>query len=72
LVNVHIHQFTPGGAVVDAAALKQFQEQWATYRKLITSNYLSHREVGRILHTTLNEILGSQFSLLDIACGDAA
>lgn len=46
MVNVHIHQFTAGSAVVDAAALKQFQEQWATYRKLIASNYLSHREVG--------------------------
>jgi SAM-dependent methyltransferase len=72
LVNVHIHQFTPGGAVVDAAALKQFQEQWATYRKLITSNYLSHREVGGILHNTLNEIFASPFGFLDIACGDAS
>jgi hypothetical protein len=72
LVNVHIHQFTSSGAVVDAAALKQFQEQWATYRKLITSNYLSHREVGSILHNTLNEILASPFSFLDIACGDPA
>jgi hypothetical protein len=26
LVNIHIHQFQPGGAVVDAAALAQFQE----------------------------------------------
>jgi SAM-dependent methyltransferase len=57
---------------VDAAALKQFQEQWATYRKLITSNYLSHREVGSILHSTLNERFASPFSVLDIACGDAS
>jgi hypothetical protein len=28
LVNVHIHQFQPGGAVLDAAALAQFQQQW--------------------------------------------
>ncbi len=33
MVNVYIHQFKRGGAVVDAAALAQFQEQWATYRK---------------------------------------
>ena len=58
--------------MVDAAALKQFQEQWATYRKLITSNYLSHREVGSILHNMLNEILASPFSFLDIACGDGS
>jgi hypothetical protein len=34
-VNVHIHQFQPGGAVVGAGALAQFQEQWETYRKLV-------------------------------------
>jgi hypothetical protein len=49
LVNVHIHQFQPGGAVVDAAALGQFQEQWATYRKLVESDCLAHREVSGIL-----------------------
>ena len=49
MVNVHIHQFQPGGAVVDAAALAQFQEQWGTYRKLVESGVLAHREVGDIL-----------------------
>jgi SAM-dependent methyltransferase len=72
LVNVHIHQFQPGGAVVDAAALAQFQEQWATYRKLVESDCLSHREVGRILHDTLNEVFRQPFAFLDIACGDAS
>ena len=46
MVNVHIHQFQPGAAVVDAAALTQFQEQWATYRKLVEANCLAHLEVG--------------------------
>jgi hypothetical protein len=72
VVNVHIHQFKPGGAVVDADALAQFQEQWATYRKLIASNDLSHREVGAILHDTLKEAFASPFTFLDIACGDAS
>ena len=72
MVNVHIHQFQPGGAVVDAAALKQFQEQWATYRKLVESDCLAHREVGGILRETLNEVFTSAFSFLDIACGDAS
>jgi cyclopropane fatty-acyl-phospholipid synthase-like methyltransferase len=72
VVNVHIHQFKPGGAVVDAGALAQFQQQWATYRKLIASNDLSHREVGAILHDTLNEAFASPFTFLDIACGDAS
>jgi methylase of polypeptide subunit release factors len=71
-VNVHIHQFQPGGAVVDAAALAQFQEQWETYRKLVESGCLAHREVGAILRETLNDVFKSPFSFLDIACGDAS
>ena len=72
MVNVHIHQFQPGGAVVDAAALAQFQEQWETYRKLVESGYLAHREVGAILRKTVNDVFKSPFSFLDIACGDAS
>ena len=72
MVNVHIHQFRPGGAVVDAAALAQFQEQWSTYRKLVESGCLAHREVGTILRDTLNDLFKSPFSFLDIACGDAS
>jgi ubiquinone/menaquinone biosynthesis C-methylase UbiE len=58
--------------VVDAVALEQFQEQWATYRKVVDSDYLAHREVGRILQETLNEVFPSGCSFLDIACGDAS
>ena len=72
MVNVHIHQFQPGGAVVDAAALAQFQQAWATYGKLVASDCLAQREVSRILHDTLNEVLKQPFSFLDIACGDAS
>jgi Methyltransferase domain len=72
LVNAHIHQFQPGGAVVDAAALGQFQEQWATYGKLVASDCLAQREVSRILRDTLNEAFRQPFSFLDIACGDAS
>lgn len=72
MVNVIIHQFQPGGAVVDAAALAQFQESWATYRKLVESDCLAHREVGGILRGSLNEVFTSPFRFLDIACGDAS
>jgi hypothetical protein len=72
LVNVHIHQFRPGGAVVDAAALAQFQEQWATYRKLVESDCLAHRAVSAILRETLTDAFTSPFCFLDIACGDAS
>lgn len=72
LVNVHIHQFQPGGTVVDAAALAQFQEQWATYRKLVESDCLAHRAVSGLLRETLNGVFTSPFCFLDIACGDAS
>lgn len=69
-MNVHIHSFQPGGAVADGAALEQFQKQWATYQKLVDTDALSHKEVGRILHDTLKAI-AEPFAFLDIACGDA-
>ena len=72
MVNVHIHQFQPGGTVVDAAALAQFQEQWATYRKLVESDCLAHRAVSGLLRETLNGVFTSPFCFLDIACGDAS
>ena len=70
-MNVHIHSFQPGGAVADEAALEQFQKQWATYQKLVDTDALSHKEVGRILHDTLKAI-AEPFAFLDIACGDAS
>jgi len=69
--HVHIHQFSPGGAVVDAAALNQFQQQWATYGKLVSENSLSHREVTGMLHAILTDAFTAPFNFLDIACGDA-
>jgi SAM-dependent methyltransferase len=70
--NVHIHEFKVGDAVLDAAALVQFQRQWATYGKVVAGNWLSHREVGGLLHETLNETFARPFDFLDIACGDAS
>jgi hypothetical protein len=69
-MNIHIHQFDPAGAVDDEAALEQFQKQWATYQKLVDSDALSHKEVGKILHAALTTIV-KPFAFLDIACGDA-
>jgi hypothetical protein len=70
--NVHVHEFKVGDAVVDAAALAQFQQQWATYGKVVAGNWLSHREIGGLLHATLNETFTKPFDLLDVACGDAS
>jgi hypothetical protein len=71
LVNVHIHQFAPGGAVVDAPAMVQFQKQWTAYQKLVDCDALSHQAAGRILHEALVAI-DTPFTFLDIACGDAS
>ena len=72
MVNIHIHQFQPGGTVVDAAALDQFQRQWATYQKLVDSDVLSHKAVGSLLHDSLCQTFTVPFLFLDIACGDAS
>jgi Methyltransferase domain len=72
MVNVHIHQFQGGSAVVDASAMEQFQTQWATYQKAVDANWLSHAAVGDLLGTALKERFQQPFSLVDIACGDAS
>jgi hypothetical protein len=72
MVNIHIRQFEPGGAVVDEGALEQFQRQWATYQKLVDADELSHKAVGSLLRDTLNQTFPGPFSFLDIACGDAS
>jgi methyltransferase family protein len=69
-MNIHIHRFQSGEAVADKAALEQFQKQWATYQKLVDTDALSHKEVGKLLHETL-KALPEPFAFLDIACGDA-
>ena len=72
MVNILIHQFQPGGAVVDAPALDQFQRQWATYQKLVDADALSHWEVGALVHDTLKRSFTAPFFFLGIACGDAS
>ena len=69
-MNIHIRHSHPKGAVADQAALEQFQQQWATYQKLVDADSLSHKEVGAILHQAL-AALAEPFAFLDIACGDA-
>jgi Methyltransferase domain len=54
----------------DQAALEQFQQQWATYQKLVGTDALGHKEVGAILHQALAAIT-QPFAFLEIACGDA-
>jgi len=68
-MNIHIRHIHEG-KVADQAALEQFQQQWATYQKLVDTDSLGHREVGAILHQAL-AALPKPFAFVDIACGDA-
>src|SRR5262245_31987784 len=52
--------------------MEQFQKQWATYQKLVDSDWLSHTQVGDLLGSALREGFQRPFALLDIACGDAS
>ena len=69
-MNIHIAHSHAKGAVADQAALEQFQQQWATYQKLVDADALAHQEVGAILHRAL-AAMPKPFALVDIACGDA-
>jgi len=70
-MNIHIQNFQSGG-VTDPAALEQFQQQWATYQKLVDADSLSHKAVGGLLQEALNTVFTKPFAFLDIACGDAS
>jgi hypothetical protein len=72
MVNVHIHNFDPHGAVLDAGALEVFQAQWTIYQKLVDSDVLSHGAVGGILHDAVSGHFARPFTFLDIACGDSS
>ena len=71
MVSIHIHQFAPGGTIVDEHAMEQFQKQWTAYQKLVDSDVFAHRAAGAALHAALMED-PEPFSFLDIACGDAS
>ena len=69
-MNIHIAHMSAKGAVADQEALEQFQQQWATYQKLVDEDALAHKEVGKILHFAL-KAMTKAFAFVDIACGDA-
>jgi SAM-dependent methyltransferase len=58
-----------GRAKEDATTL--FQEEWATYQKLVDYNYLFHREAYETLNRFLAAEMPAPFGFLDLACGDA-
>jgi cyclopropane fatty-acyl-phospholipid synthase-like methyltransferase len=50
-----------------------FFDTWDTYKKVVASNCMFHREIGAKLHEALSGQFNQKpFSLLDLGCGDAA
>jgi hypothetical protein len=57
MFNVHVHQFAPGGAVVDADAMEQFQKQWGASARLRAGK--KHRGRVSLLAWRLRRTSGS-------------
>ncbi len=52
--------------------IKAFFKQWNVYQKVISMNYMMHREMFDFLLDTLKYRSGQPVSILDVGCGDAA
>ena len=46
-MNIHIAHMSAKGAVADQEALEQFQQQWATYQKLVDGDAWRTRRSAR-------------------------
>lgn len=56
-----------------AHASASFFDAWDTYQKVVTCDYMFHREIGAALNQLLRAHFGGRpFSILDLGCGDAA
>lgn len=49
-----------------------FNNQWKLYQKVLSNNYMKHREFYGVLHDFLVSYFQKPFSLLDLGCGDAS
>jgi ubiquinone/menaquinone biosynthesis C-methylase UbiE len=49
-----------------------FNEQWCLYQKVLSNNYMGHREIYDILHEFLLSYYKKPFKMLDLGCGDAS
>jgi SAM-dependent methyltransferase len=48
-----------------------FNAQWQLYQKIISHNYMGHREIYGVLHDWLIDRFSTPFRMLDLGCGDA-
>ena len=49
-----------------------FNDRWKLYQKILSNNYMEHREIYDVLHKFLNKYFQKTFSLLELGCGDAS
>ena len=49
-----------------------FNDRWKLYQKILSNNYMEHREIYDILHKFLHKYFQKPFSLLELGCGDAS
>jgi ubiquinone/menaquinone biosynthesis C-methylase UbiE len=49
-----------------------FTNNWKTYQKVLTNNYMEHQEIYGVLHKLLTDHCDRTFSLLELGCGDAS
>ena len=49
-----------------------FNDRWKLYQKILSNNYMEHREIYDILQKFLNKYFQNPFSLLELGCGDAS
>ncbi|BAY90167.1 MULTISPECIES: class I SAM-dependent methyltransferase [unclassified Tolypothrix] len=49
-----------------------FKNNWISYQKVLTNNYMEHQEIAGVLHKLLTDYFQRPFSLLELGCGDAS
>ncbi|MEM9157973.1 MAG: class I SAM-dependent methyltransferase [Verrucomicrobiota bacterium] len=51
--------------------IKAFFESWEIYQKIISHNYMMHREIEEILRSQFKELKLDKPAILEIGCGDS-
>jgi SAM-dependent methyltransferase len=55
------------------APSESFFDSWHVYKKVVSENFMFHREIGAALNAALRARFGDRaISILDLGCGDAA
>ena len=72
MLHLHFNPDTDLTKILAPEALKMFQFEWGIYHKLVRSNEMQHREIGRLLRQEIDGRFDRPFAFLDLACGDSS